>query len=191
MSTPVLVVAQSDSHCRQVAPTSNAAAAARLLLRGTGSSHAEQAFLHFTPPFPQGAQILSAILHLYRQGAWTATKTVNVHRVTSTWAENTINWNTRPATDSLTASSTGTGAGADGSEIQVDVTAIMQAVASGALYYGLRLDLTQDVEVAVRSSEAGTPALRPTLEVTWSETPDPPDRLAPDGGDALAETPRC
>jgi hypothetical protein len=60
-------------------------------------------------------------------------------------------------------------------------------VAAGGAYYGLRVDLTENSEVAVRSSEAGDTTVRPVLEVDWSNPPDPPDRLVPDGNDATSE----
>ena len=181
-------LASSDAHVRRAAPASNAAAAARLLLRGAGTSNDEYAYLHFTPPFPSsGATILAASLHLFRAGAWTGTKTVNVRRVTGTWGESNVNWNNKPAVDTAFAT-TPANAGADNSEIVVDVTAIMQAVANSAPYFGLRVDVTQDAEVAVRSSEAGTSALRPRLDVVWSAPPDAPDKLSPDGNDAVSKT---
>jgi hypothetical protein len=113
---------------------------------------------------------------------------VNARRVTGQWAESTLTHNTQPTNTATNAATVAAGAGADKSEIALDVKLIMADVAAGGAWYGFRVDLTQDAEAALRSSEDGNPSLRPVLEITYSETPDPPDRLAPSDADAVSAT---
>lgn len=174
-----------DAWVGEAAPTTNRGPAVRLNLTGPGSSE-RQAFIWFPRRVPAGAKVLSAILRVRLRGAWAGTNTVTATRVTQAWREGTINWNNRPSVTTTNQVAVSVVGGADKQVVEFDVTALMQTVANGAAFYGFRLALTQNVLRALRSSEDPDASLRPELELEWSEAPEAPDRLSPEGGDAVS-----
>lgn len=153
---------------------------------GSGAS-GRQAFVYFNRPFPLGVTIASATLRLTQQRAAdvSASRTLTAAPVVASWLESKITWNNAPGVGTPTASSAAqTGTGTAGRVIEIDVTAIMQAVANGAAWYGLRVVSNDANILPLFSREAGQGA--PTLEVTWSDAPQTPTRLVPSAGRAVS-----
>lgn len=182
----MIVPASVDSHVREAQPAANFGSGGLLWLNGGTGGNDRQAFIHFARPFPLGATILSATLRVYLAAAWSGSNTVTARRVTGTWQEARVNWNNRPATSATHTPSAAVTDGVAGDVVEIDVAAMLQAVSDGGAWRGVRLELTQNVDRSLRSSETANPNLRPTLEIEWSEAPQAPDRLAPSGGRAVS-----
>ena len=181
-----VVTTASDTHVREGAAAKNFGTSVELSLNGAGGGNDRRAFLHFTRPFPLDATIVSAKLRIYTRAAWTGSQNVTARRVTESWAEARATWANQPTKSDTNAATVAANSLAAGVLIELDVTAMMQDVANGSPYYGIRLELSASVNRLLHSSEAVNAALRPVLEVDWTLPPDAPTSLAPGGGRAVS-----
>lgn len=140
-------------------------------------------FVFFNRPFPLGATIVSATLRLYTATDWNATRTVTVKAATEHWGVNRLTWNNRPAVGFLAASVTQSSTGVD-DEWAFDVTAHLQRISDGAVWYGFRVETTAATRLKLWSADAHDH--KPTLEVTWSSAPQAPTTLTPSGSQAVS-----
>jgi len=92
-----------------------------------------------------------------------------LYKITATWAENTVNWNTKPATSSTqitTCTNTKTPAWED-----FDVTnTVKEMLASPSTNYGFLFkckETTSDMGITMRSSESSQTTYRPKLTVVY------------------------
>jgi hypothetical protein len=144
-------------------------------------------YLYFARAFPLTATIVSAKLHLWTQ-SYTQTGT---HSITATRLNQKVNfakitYNTR-ATQLHGAGPSVSKSGAQGaaSEWVFDITAQMQAVSNGDLWYGWRLSSDFNPAVYVYGPTYPNTAVRPWVEVTWADNPATPVGLSPAGGRAV------
>lgn len=148
---------------------------------------AVRTWLYFAlPPAVQGDTIISATLKLYQIGSASGgSRTLSVVRAAAAWTASTITHNTQPtATGSVATKTLGDG-GATGRVWDFDVTALIQAVANGAPWYGFRVTSNNNTALSL-VSRLGTAAYRPTLEITYAPNVDPPGDLRPDHGNAVS-----
>jgi hypothetical protein len=108
------------------------------------------------------ARVTSATMRLFATTA-AAGRTYDVHRVTGSWVETVVTWNTQPAVAGAATASTATAAG----EMSWSVTA---DVASASLGWRIA-DRTEGAAVAetstLASREDGTPSRRPRLDIEY------------------------
>lgn len=155
----------------------------RTLQVGNPSGGTAYTYLYVNKPFPTGATILSATLRLYRSGAWTGSRTLTLRRLSEQLKATRTTWTKQPAAVSpVTYTDNG---GADGSMVELDVKAAMQAVAGGAAWWGFRLESNEATRRALVSSE-GTSGLRPVLLLSWAVPPTKPTGLSPAAGRAVS-----
>lgn len=172
-----------DTFVRSTAATRNFNTAARLWL--DSSTPVMQAFIYFTNPFPRGATIKSAKLRVRSGNLFSGTVTLTAQRTSAKWAASRINYNNRPGVTGATASTTKTDAAAL-TYWEIDITAIMQAVASGSPWYGLRLVSDSAASNWLYSSQAASVISRPEVIIEWSVPPKAPTNLKPGGGRAVS-----
>lgn len=149
-------------------------------------SSAKRGYIYFSKPWPNGVTIISARLKVYQVENWAGSVTLTVQRAVAKWSVNKINWTNQPGTTGSTATLTKGGGGSAGDEWDIDVTALVQAVANGSPWYGFRLTTNRATDGAIWSAQASQGAMRPILEVEWSEAPDEPENLKPGGGRAVS-----
>ena len=99
-ATPTTSTAEDDAWVDQNAPTTNNGTGNFIDVQ-TGSARNRRGYLTFdltvcTPAIPASATVRFATLRLYATQVPTACHTYDVFDVPSTWAENTITWNTQP-----------------------------------------------------------------------------------------------
>lgn len=146
-------------------------------------SGAQYAWIFIDPKIPAKAQVLSATLRLYAKGAWGAgAVTLTAQRVAASWKASRLTWATQPTVTGTTAAKSVSNA-VDGTEVDLDVTAIMQTIASGSASYGLRITSSSSTSHSIYSLESAT--FRPELDVTWSDAPDKPTTLSPATGQSV------
>lgn len=123
---------------------------------------------------PGNVTITQAILRLTINNYY-STVTHNIHRVTASWAEATVNWTNQPSHDASPVTSlsvTGTGTW------DFDITSLVQAWYDGsATNNGYKMIASSEGTgslsgVEFCSSDHATPANRPLLRVTYSDGND-------------------
>lgn len=154
---------------------------------GAAASAIRRGFLYAPVPFPRGASIISATLRVWTRDIWSGgPTTVKARRVTTRWRENVATWNEEPtAVATNEASTVIANNAAVGTLVEFDVAAIMQDVAAGGAYHGLRLGTADAVTHRFHSAESATDGQRPKLLIEWTLAPTKPVDLKPSGGLAI------
>jgi hypothetical protein len=136
-------------------------------------------------PVPDGASIASATLSVHK--IWGPDAVFNARRLLKSWHEGQATWNsaasganweTPGALGASDVAATADGQGSIGAEtgwVNIDVTASVQAFASGAPNHGWRFGYvsgpnSQKDFVARNSTNSAQIALRPRLTITYSES---------------------
>ena len=140
-------------------------------------------------PALAGQTVSSATLYVrerYNYGG--GSRTLTAELLSEGFQEATVNYNNRP--DVVSGGPTGTktlgdAADAAGRWWAIDVTTLLQAVASGTAWYGIRLSSNNGTKFFVWSSEADAES-RPYLVVEYSGPPEKPTDLSPAGGRAIS-----
>jgi hypothetical protein len=169
----------------ETAPTLNQNNSLKLGIRDFTDRDAN-AYLYFTIPFPLKAQILSAKIKFYT----TAITESGSHgfkftRLGVKFNASTVTYSTRPVTFiSGDLSVSKTGPNPDKTEWEIDITAWMNTVSNGGPWYGVRVVPTIFENIArwIYSELWTDVALRPRVEITWSDQPKTPTNLSPGGG---------
>lgn len=174
----------SDAWVNESRPNKVYANTRRLYVKASGGDQ-RFAYIFFARPFPMGATILSAKFRVYNGSTLESGATLSVNRIKDKWSKNRVTWNKKPAVFSTTRTVTKSGNIPPGTEWELDVTPIMQSVADGGVWYGFRITCDDGVGEWFYSAQ-GKEKYRPTLEVTWSDAPEPPEDLAPAGGRAVS-----
>lgn len=171
MTTTYTIASGYDTSAIALDPTEtfsqNVAVAVETPATGAG-------FVYMPLPDVAGVTIASATLTAHAAGAFSG-QTIHVAPVTSPWAASTLTWNRQPSVG--TAVDTTVSAGSTGDALALNVTSIVQAVASGASWYGFRL--TSTVFASLYSFESAQPAW--TLTIVTTEAPEQPQSLVPNG----------
>ena len=171
----------ADTYIAAAYPSTNYAAARRIALSGTTVF----SFVYFSQPVPRNAIVTSAKLRLFYDSPWTTSTNITVQRTNALYSISRITWN-NPVGSGGTATTPKTApAGPAGTMIEIDVTGIMQTVANGGFWSGLKIFSSVPGTRWLTSAE-GTSAWRPQLYVAWSEAPHAPTNLGPDGNDAVS-----
>jgi hypothetical protein len=138
------------------------------------------------PARMKGRTIASATLTGHTHGA-TLAQTLTFQAVAAKWQASTVTWNNQPGVTGATATVV-LGALADGAEFSVDVTALVQAIANGTVSnFGWRV--TTSVATVQKFAQFDTGVDAWTLTVLFSEDPEAPSALAPNGTVAGAAKP--
>ena len=120
------VSSNADSWVDQQSATNNFGGDSILKVRSLTSSSNMRAFVRFgLPALPSGCTVTLATLRLYA-GSSSSGRTLNAHRVSSSWTESGVNWNNQPSVTG-TPATTASGAGWR----QWTVTTLAQAMYSG------------------------------------------------------------
>lgn len=183
----MILTGRADAHVRQAAPAANFALNVRNWVNGSGSV-GRRTFIWFPKQVPISSKVLTAKVRVYLRGSWSGTNTLTIKRVTQSFKEGTINWNNQPTVSATNSVQVVVTSGVDQQEVLFDVLNMMQDVANGSPFFGFRIEMAETADRALRSGEDPTSTLRPTLELEWSEAPEAPDRLSPDGGDAVSNS---
>ena len=172
----------------QTAPTLNQNTNLKLGVRNFTSKDSN-VYLYWTRPFPLKATILSAKIVFYTTAEpGSGSRGFSFNRLAVGFSASKVVYNTRPTTfiaGSKTISKTLPWV--DKTLWELDITDWMQSVANGGPWYGLRvIPTTFEDNVLWMYSELWTdPALRPRIEITWSDAPNTPSGLSPSGGRAV------
>ena len=99
-ATPATTTSIIDSNVRQGSPGSNFGATTTMLVSSSGAVN-QRVYIRFdltacTPAIPASATVRLATLRLFATVLPAACRTVDLFRVTATWAEATITWTNQP-----------------------------------------------------------------------------------------------
>lgn len=116
---------------------------------------------------PAGASIESATIQMIGGPTTISSTPVTARRVTSSWSESTMTYDSRPSTSS-TGTVTGTAIASGSTEVlTLDVRAMVAARGTATIVNGWELRPNGSNDSWWYSSEWGTAAQRPTLTVTY------------------------
>ena len=91
-------VAVADTHAQQDKPNANYGTNTTMLVKTWATAKNARAFVQFdVSAIPAGSKIDSATLTLCATEVASATRTYNLHRVTTSWVETTLTWHDQPA----------------------------------------------------------------------------------------------
>lgn len=141
-------------------------------------------YLYFGQPFPPGAKVINAYLEVYNGTAING-GTLTVQRISEPWKRNKITWNNKPATAGASFTVTKSGTVPVGTPWRVNITAMMQAVADGERWFGVRFTMNDGAGDWFYGSLAKTAGLRPIIVVEYVDSPDVPTNLSPRNGNAV------
>lgn len=179
MIIPVTLKNASDTYITESNPTRNNSTQKRLYV-GTLGGNTRYSYIYFGLPFKRGTTLISAKLRLYNTAVWSGSVTLKLQPISQSWSRNRITWNNKPSVRATAHSLTKSGAAAN-TEWEFNVLTSMQEISNGSAWYGWRIDATGPESKALWATEANV-NLRPTLELTWTDAPEPPEKLVPDGG---------
>jgi hypothetical protein len=177
------------SMVKQESPSTNYNSALKLAVRNFTSSDVNT-YLYFTIPFKLGVTISSAKLVWYTTAESTpvGTRGFQFDRLAVKFDASKLVYSNRP-TSFISGSKTisKTIPWADKTKWELDITDWMQTVSNGGPWYGFRvIPTTFENEVLWMYSELYTDsAVRPRVEITWSDAPNAPSNLSPAGGRAV------
>ncbi len=129
--------------------------------------------------------VTGATLVLRVKDDWSGSHDVTATRITETWKENRITWTNAPAVTTQNQATENVTDAEDGDEVDIDVTDILGDIALGDDWFGIRLELDDDVARTFYSSDAPKGSYHPQLEVSWGFAPYPPTDLDPSGGQVV------
>lgn len=181
------VKSHSDAWINQDAQHKNWGKGNRLWVRGPGTGHQRQSFIGFAKPFPNNDRlvVVAATLTLRVKDDWSGSHNVTVTRVTDTWKEHRITWANAPNTTTKNQAVENVTNASDGDKVEIDVTDILGDISLGDDWYGVRLELDDDVPRTFYASDAPKHVYHPRLEVEWGFAPYPPTDLDPAGNQVI------
>lgn len=181
MPDPVIVRNFRDSYVWSAKPTRNFSTTNRLKV----ASGTLYSYLFCSKPMPPGAVVTSAVLRVWNVEVWAGSVTLAVQRLAGNWAGSRINWSNKPGVtgDTYQAIKTNTPAG---TMWEIDITEMMNLVSQGAAWYGIRLVANGASTKNIYSAQAAAMDMRPQMVVQWSDAPEKPDGLAPDGNRSVS-----
>jgi hypothetical protein len=171
--------AEADTYADQGSSGSNFGAATTLHVRSAVTlillADNKRSFVRFNVAscsIPATARITTARMKLFLSTAPAASRTYDVHRVTASWGETTLDWGNQPSVAGAATASVATGLTANVT-LECDVLADVQGFVAGTLTNnGWRVkDRTESSGTAFEgrfnSDEHGTASQRPSLVITW------------------------
>jgi len=130
------IITNKDSYVDANSPNANHGARKTLHTKSSSSGKVKRIYLGFElPPYSTHTIINLAKAYLYLDDAPSNSRTHNIYRVTSSWTEEEITWNTQPAASETPSSSASTGTSKD-FWILWDVTSDVQSFLTGTTNNG-------------------------------------------------------
>jgi hypothetical protein len=172
----------------QTAPTTNQNSSLKLGVRNF-TNRDSNVYMYFTRPFPLKAQILSAKIIWYTTAEpGSGSRGFSWNRLAVGFSDSKVVYNTRPTTFIAgTKTVTKTLPWVDKTYWELDITDWMQTVSLGGPWFGFRIipNTFEDNVLWMYSEIYTDTALRPRVEITWSDSPNQPGGLSPAGGRAV------
>lgn len=179
---PVVLTNISDTYVSQANPNKTFRSSAKLWIAAAGNGNERYAYLFFATPFPDEATVLSAKLRVHsgKPDNYAGSVTMTAKRVTSKWAANRLKYGDQPTVTGGSSASVTQSSVPVNALWEFDITQMMQAVALGADWYGVRIEITGTAAKWIHSAN-GESDFRPSVEIEWTDTPESPEDLVPNG----------
>lgn len=97
-TTTTIQPSNADSHMYKFLSTVNYGSNADIYISPWNGCEKRGIVIFDLSSIPSGAQVTSATLHLHEYSPLGSTRTIGVHRVTSSWTEGGVTWNSRDGT---------------------------------------------------------------------------------------------
>jgi len=159
------ITPQADAYVYEKYPSNNYGSETSIKVKSQSGS-SKIGYILFNLTIPSNSQILDAKLKIYNNVGGTYSAEVCVYRVTESWNENDVTWNSRPALgeeyDCKTINSAGWWV--------FDITDLVQGWVNGSYEnYGLALSSDSSTELQFYSKDYSDPSYHPVLEITYQE----------------------
>ncbi len=170
-----------DTYVSTAAPATNYGAATSIAVQNPAATGLIRFDLSSIPSTYKSANVTKATLKLYVSAVTTAGN-FNVVRVTSQWAEKTVNHNTKPTLGTAVASNVAVALAAKNQYIQIDVTAAVGEWLNGTNpNYGVALVPGTGASFTVNSKETTTTSHAPELDIVFTGAAGPAGPAGPPG----------
>lgn len=183
---PVPLKNATDAYVSEKRPSRNYNNAKKLFMANGAAANTRYVYLYFGLPSGMADTTLTnAVMRLYSGNGFSGSVTLTVSRLTEKFSVNRVNWKNKPsATSSNQVSLTKSNAPA-GTAWEFNVKPMLQSVANGTAWYGVRVSASGSSAKWLYSTFARDD-YRPSLEIAWSDSPDEPENLIPDDGLAVS-----
>jgi hypothetical protein len=176
----------TDVYVTSKTPTKNTGASGAYLYMGVSGAYTYNSYIFFAQPFPVGATIISAKLRMVQTSAANGTRSISVDRVTKSWSATTVTWSKKPTVAATPVTVTKTAAESPAKTVwEFDISAIMQAIANGSVWYGLAIT-GANLNAQFYSTQHATTAYRPVVDITWAMPPVKPNSLHPGNAQVIS-----
>ena len=157
--------AVTDTYVDQNSATSNFGSTTTATVQSQSGSRNRRMLVSFPlPPTPAGCSVTAATLRINQSAASGTVRTLEARQVSSSWAEKTVTWNTKPTTTGTAATTTS----ATGYRSWT-VTSQVQAMLAGTNYGFEIKDQTEDSSTVMTNTFRTTEGLLniPQLDITY------------------------
>lgn len=173
-----------DSFVNENKPKKNFNSLARLRMRADAGDRM-WVYMYWGRPYPEGTNIINGKLYLWNAKAIAGECSVIVQPLTEGWGGNKVTWEKKPEVGAASYQATKTNAAA-GSMWEIDVEELIQNVANGAAWYGVRIRVTGAGLRVFHSAQSDQDEYRPMVVIEWTDNPEPPDDLSPNNNRAVS-----
>lgn len=148
------------------------------------------AYLYFGQPFPKGltgVQVTKAYVELVN-GTAIEGGTLSVQRISGPWKRKRITWNDQPSVSGSIETLTKTGTVPAGTKWRVPIQPIMQSVANGSPWYGLRFTMDDGKGEWFHGSESKRAGERPLIYIEYVDPMETPTNLSPGNDNFITDS---
>lgn len=176
--TSQIVKVGADTWARESHPAKTHGSQTSFAVQG-GSGDRCRAFIWMRCPAIVGDTVASATLSLTAKTAVGSSQTFTAQRIGQPWKQASLDWNNQPTTTSTGSTTTTVASVAVGDVIDLDVTAIYQAAANGAKFYGIQVTTSESSALQrFYSLDSDHP---PSLTIVYHKPAQAPSALVPAG----------
>jgi hypothetical protein len=125
-----------------------------------------------------GRTIPTATLKAHAHGTLAA-QTITVKPVIKQWDAKTATWKNQPSTTGTAVTKVLATTVADGGEVVIDVTSLIQQIADGLDNFGWLITTSVATDQLLATFDSGLPAWR--LDISYVDAPDAPTNMQPNG----------
>ncbi len=177
------VVSTGDSYITEDSKSTNYGSETAMYVKSRRGNRDRRAFVQFdVSSIPAGTTVSAATLTLCATAVPGVTRTYEVHRISASWVESTINWNNQPAVEASATDTVTTPASAGC--MNWNVVADVQVWVDGTANNGWRvMDQTESSQTEYQTTyrtreDTAVLSERPLLDVTYSRADITPNNLA-------------
>lgn len=183
MAEPVTLMNFRDNYVQASQPNRVYSSKSRLKLAASSF----ESFMFWGRPQPLHSTVQPSVLRVWNAEAWTGTVTLTAQLLTASWSAGRLKWNNKPASTATNQAVVSKTNAAKNTLWEFDITAMMQQVANGTAWYGIRITASGSTVRNIYSSQGEIQQYRPRVVIQWSDAPDQPENLVPNNNFSVSK----